>query len=372
MIKNIIEKKMCTGCGVCSNVCPNKCIEMISDPIEGFLYPVINYADCINCNNCKEICPIINKTKKYRTLEEPKVYAAWSKNDEIRYNSTSGGIFSELAISILNEGGSIAAARYNDKFQVEHCLISSKEDLPVVRQSKYAQSDTKDIFLQVVNVLKKNKKVLFCGTPCQCAALQMLTKNKYDNLLLCDFICKGVNSPKAYEMYLQELEQKYNSEIQNVWFKNKKNGWNNFGTKITFKNGCEYFEDRENDLFMYGYIKKDLNLYIRSSCNKCEFKGINRDVDITLADFWGIEIRDKKQNINDGVSAVIIHTEKGEMIFDKIKNTLFIEEHTINEVIKGNRCMLESSPINKKKYTFWRSNKHNFSERIKEIIEDIR
>ena len=98
-IKNKIE---CTGCYACYNACPTKAIILVEDK-EGFKYPKIDKEKCINCGKCERVCPVFNKNLKNENRVKPVVMAAWSKNEDIRVDSTSGGIFSELAKKVLQE-----------------------------------------------------------------------------------------------------------------------------------------------------------------------------------------------------------------------------------------------------------------------------
>jgi coenzyme F420-reducing hydrogenase beta subunit len=330
----------CTGCGVCRNVCPVYAIETKPDD-EGFLRPVVSKKLCTGCGACIRMCPVLNRPAFNEKWQDTVVYAAWSLDKEVRYNSTSGGVFTELTKNILKEGGYVAGARYNDKYLVEHDLIQDIDDIAILRQSKYIQSDTKDIFKRVKKVVKMGKSVLFCGTPCQCAGLTVYLERPFDNLILCDFICRGVNSPMVYLKYLDELQRQYASPVRQIWFKNKTISWNRFGTKIIFENGREYFKDRDTDLFMCGYIKKGLNLYIRPSCGRCEFKGTARPVDITLGDFWGVKLIESMDDQRNGVSCVLVYSEKGKLLIDKAG--VYKEKQDIDTVIRYNRCLVESA-----------------------------
>lgn len=158
-----------------------------------------------------------------------------------------------------------------------------------IRQSKYIQSDTKDIYRQIKELLGKNEYVAFCGAPCQVAALQKFLEHDYEKLLTIEFICRGMNSPKAYRAWLDEIEKREAQEVDRVWFKYKENGWKSSPrcTRVDFKKGSYKVYTGKDNLFMEGYLGP--NLYIRPSCGKCEFKGLPRCGDITLADFWGIE-----------------------------------------------------------------------------------
>jgi coenzyme F420-reducing hydrogenase beta subunit len=353
-----LESARCTGCGACANLC--SCVTMTADS-KGFLHPEIS-EQCNNCGKCFRHCPVLSKVS---VSDKPsEVYAAWSLDEKIRYESTSGGIFSELAKSIISAGGYAAGAKYNEQNLVVHTIVKSIADIGLLRQSKYVQSDTKDIYKQAESVLKTNTPLLFAGTPCQCSGLIAYLNQEYSNLYLCDFICRGVNSPLIYLKYLSELEKQFNSKVKRVWFKNKTTGWNKFGTKIIFENGKEYFADRDTDPFMYGYIKKELNLYMRESCEKCGFKGASRASDITLGDFWGVKLHSGNDNTDGGVSAVILNSAKGEELFGRIKDRVFSEKHSVDEVRKGNVC-LEQSAESKVSDEFWKQiSRQSFVETI--------
>lgn len=344
-----IKKEICTGCNACYNVCPKNCIKMKDDKL-GFRYPSVNYDECIKCKKCLNICPSLNNISLEDKWKEPKIFASWSLDEEIRFNSTSGGVFSELAKVILQNDGFVVAAKYNEKNLVEHCMIETEEQLNIIRQSKYIQSDIGTIYKTIKNKLLENKEVAFCGSPCQVAGLLSFLEKKYDNLITFDFVCRGVNSPKAYLKYLEMLEKKYNSKIKRVWFKNKTYGWNRFSTRIDFENGKKYIKDRYTDLFMRGYIEE--NLYMRESCFECKYKDFPRVADITLADFWGVGAIDTKLDPDKGTSLVMVNSEKGNKLFNLIGENTFQKECTIESAFPGNGCIKKSAPRNPKSVEF--------------------
>jgi len=340
MVDTII-KNMCTGCSSCMNICPKEAIKMISDS-EGFNYPVIDRALCIECMLCEKVCPSLNLIKENHFINM-KIYAAWSLNEVIRNESTSGGIFSEIALEILDCGGYICGAIYNEEFGVEHYITNKVSDLSKIRQSKYVQSDMNYIYKEILKLLVNEKKVLFCGSPCECAGINhYLNINKINcsRLILVDFVCRGANSPKVYKSFLDSLEKKYQSKINKVWFKNKKYGWNRFSTKIEFANGHTYLEDRFNDIYIRGYIES--NLFIRPSCSQCLYKGFPKSSDITLADFWGIKLEDKTKNTDLGTSLVILNSDIGIELFENIKSRIFYESNNLESAIEGNYCINNS------------------------------
>lgn len=350
MKKFWLKDEECTGCGMCADVCPVHAIEMKSNQC-GFLYPQINN-NCIDCNLCEKKCTHKN-IKRQNENSTPVAYAAWTKDEDLRYNSTSGGIFSEIAKNVINKGGVVAGAAYNGVNLVEHIIISSEDELYKIRQSKYIQSDTNHIYLTIKELLDEGVYVSFCGTPCQVGSLySFLDEKKYDNLLTIDFICRGVNSPKAYKSWLKEIEKKQNNKVTRVWFKYKENGWKKSPkcTRVDFENGeCLVLNQNEN-LFMCGYLND--NLYIRPSCGDCKYKGIPRLSDITLADFWGI---DPKLDDDKGVSLVLVNNEKGKNGFNDILNKVIFEERDFDEIEKGNICFDNSVLVPQKSEQFLKS-----------------
>lgn len=311
-----LPREQCTGCAACVNQCPADCISMQSDA-EGFLYPVIEESKCIRCGKCKSSCSVLSVPIQPETERMPHCYAAWSKDDAIRFQSTSGGVFTHLARAVLAEGGCVAGARYRADHLVEHVLILDEAELEPLRQSKYVQSEIGLVYREIQNRLQRERPVLFAGTPCQCAGLRSFLHKEDTNLFLCDFICRGVNSPKVYLGYLRELENQYGSPVKQVWFKNKTYGWNRFCTKIIFEDGQEYLADRETDPFMLGYIKSRLSCYMRPSCYNCRFKGVHRPTDITLGDFWGIEKQFPALDTRNGISLVLVQSEKGQRLLEQ-------------------------------------------------------
>lgn len=344
-IKKIwLDKNKCTGCGMCSNICPKSAIVMETDKC-GFLYPKIT-SSCVNCGLCEKIC---NKRVSLKANQPIKVYAAWSSNKERRFFSTSGGVFGELAYVILKNGGYVAGAAYNDRCLVEHIVIHSLEELYRIQQSKYIQSDSKNIYSQIKKILEEGNVLLFCGTPCQIAALKSFLGKDYEKAIFVDFICRGVNSPKAFKAWGSEIENKKKLKIKKVWFKYKEGGWKSSPkrTRLDYDDGSSEVFNGDKNLFMMGYLGP--NLYIRPSCGLCDFKGAERNSDITLADFWGIE---KKYDDNKGTSMVMINSEKGMELWQKIRPSIFEVEKKIDNIVYGNPCFTESVKINEQSEKF--------------------
>lgn len=341
-LNNVIESKKspklayrthCTGCEACYNVCPSKAIETKEDE-EGFLYPSIDGDKCINCRKCESVCPL-DKEHKNNSLN--KGYYAYSKDKEICKTSSSGGIFSELARNILNSGGIVFGAGFNDKFEVCHQKIETIEDLYKLKTSKYVQSRIGSIYSEIKYFLDNERKVLFSGTPCQISGLKSFLGKEYENLLLVDIVCHGVPSPMIWKKYLQE--EHGNKNISKISFRNKDLGWNDFSMKVEYEDGMYYRELATKDPFEKSFLA---NLTLRPSCYQCQYKTIERESDITLADYWGVETVHPELANQQGVSLVITHTSKGEKYVENIQEFINCGETDIDKATKMNSAINNS------------------------------
>lgn len=342
----IKAKKDCCGCYACYNICPKECITMESDN-EGFWYPKIDKDKCINCNLCEKVCPIINKPNN--SLYQEKSYAVFNKNEKIRLESSSGGIFSLLAEYVINNHGSVYGAVFDEDFNVKHIKIISLQDIELLRGSKYVQSKMEDVFKFIKNDLKNNKLVLFTGTPCQIVGLQSFLQKKYDNLILMDIVCHGVPSPLVWQKYINELKEYYKQDIQQICFRDKSTGWKTYSIKFLF-NKDMYKDFGFKNIYMKGFLN---DIYLRPSCYNCNFKGIKRISDITIADFWGIENILPEIDDDKGTSLIVIHSEKGKQLFDRLSETMILNEVDLNEAIKYNPSMISSVKYNEKRKDFF-------------------
>lgn len=355
---NIEDKTKCCGCFACKNICPKDAISMIEDEY-GFKYPKINLEKCINCGLCVKSCPIINK-KDIQNF--PKAYAIKNKDLNIRLNSSSGGVFSLIAKKIIDNDGVVFGATFDENFAVNHIMCSSKEELEKLRTSKYVQSNINETYTQAKNELKKGKKVLFTGTPCQISGLISFLGKKYENLYTQDIICHGVPSYRVWKKYL-EYRKKIDNEIPiKINFRKKDDGFSSYFMYFKYKNS-EYMKKNTEDLYMKAFLQ---NLSLRDSCYNCNFKGKNRISDITLADLWGIDKIAPEMNDKKGTSLVFINSEKGKKLLENIKDYIIYKEVDIDEAVKYNKAAIKSVPKNKKRKSFFKNlDKMGFDKLVK-------
>ena len=315
------EKFNCTGCGACANVCPKGVITIKLNK-EGFYQYSIDKKKCIECGLCNKICPKLNFENSNNN--DIDCYAAYTKDSDVLNNSSSGGLFYEIAKSIIEEGGLVAGVIYEEN-KTKHVLIENTEDLKLLQGSKYLQSFTGNIYTEIKKYIK-DKKVLFVGTPCQCAAIKKIVKN--DNLIVIDIVCHGVPSLKIFQ---KSLTDRFNGTITNVNFRFKAGSWCNYSIKYSKENKIIKKVKHYNDEWFSGYLK---NLYLMKSCYSCEFNTLPRIGDITLADCWGINTIDKKffeKNKDSGISLVLLNNEKGKNIFNKIKDKIVYKKQNLDD-----------------------------------------
>ena len=335
-VQNKVTQDQCTGCELCTAICHSGAITYKNDC--GFRYPVVNAEKCVNCGLCVKACPAINSTSKTNFNADVRVYAAWTKDTQQRKKSTSGGICFELSKYIIENGGCVAGVAWNKDYRnAKYILVDNIEDLPQITQTKYFQPEMGDIYQQIKNELELGRKVLFIGSACSNAALKKYIVNDSENLISCDFICRGYTSQVFHEKRIDFLEQKKGCRITGVQYKNKDKGWTHFGTKFSFEDGTSYYVNRNDDSYELMFKVDDLNT--RSSCYDCKYRTMPRISDITVGDFWNIQ-GVSEDDLQNGVSAVFTFNKKGEDLLNSISNRIHLEARNVNEVSKGNFALL--------------------------------
>lgn len=258
-------------------------------------------------------------------------YAVQSRQKNIRLRSTSGGTFSEIARSFIRTGGCVCAAGYDEQGKVVHKLINTISEIDELYESKYVQSDLNNCFADVESCLSSSRKVLFVGTPCQVAGVKAYLRNKDEKLYTIDLVCYGVPSPMIYIEWRAEIERVYKKKIAYVHFRDKSFGYAAPNVKIVFKDGSS----AEQTFLIKSYMKTFMSgLNVRPSCSECAFKGIDRCSDLTFGDCWHIGVFQKAMDDNLGTTSVYVHSPKGSMLLDMIKNQVNISQIDTQQEIK--------------------------------------
>ena len=332
----ILKKEDCVGCNACVQRCPKQCISMHEDE-QGFLYPKVDLSLCIHCDLCEKVCPVINQAEPRKPTE---TYAAKNPDYDVRMSSSSGGIFYALAMKIIEDGGVVFGAKFNEQWEVVHDYAETLEGIKAFQGSKYVQSRIGDTFLQAEEFLKAGRKVMFTGTPCQIAALGLFLRKDYGKQLLkVDVVCHGVPSPLVWREYLKYITRpkgasagkntvfsslKETPVITGISFRDKRLGWEKFGfsvrvaasqasgknsvlSAISQENPTEFFEPFSDNLYMRIFLK-DLDL--RPSCYQCPAKTGKSMSDYTIGDFWGVDFLLPTIFEDSGVSLLLDYSSK--------------------------------------------------------------
>lgn len=374
---NIKKKEDCVGCGACVQRCPKSCIEMHEDK-QGFLYPKVDTELCIDCHLCERVCPVINQAEPRKPL---KVYAAKNTDEAVRLASSSGGVFFALAKNVIERGGVVFGARFNEDWEVVHGYAETIDGVKAFQGSKYVQSRIGDSYRQAETFLKAGRMVMFTGTPCQLSGLRLFLRKDYgEQLLSVDVVCHGVPSPLVWREYLKYLTRPKGASagkntvfqslnelpvITGISFRDKRLGWEKFGFSVrvsatcgsgqnsVFQSGKHNSEEQEllfeplgDNLFMRAFLN---NLCLRPSCYACPAKCGKSLADFTLADFWGIGARAPQLYDKSGVSLILDYSG-----CVTASESIMASAVSYDDALAGNPSIEQSVAVPRLRETFWR------------------
>lgn len=138
-IIQITDYNKCCGCGVCQSVCNQNAISLQHSK-EGFLYPVIDENLCVECGLCIKSCPINVCPESENKVFERQVYACKNHNHDILYKSSSGGVFFEIASSVIKEGGVVYGCAFISECEAKHMRVSTLSDY-----NEYSERSTTNV-----------------------------------------------------------------------------------------------------------------------------------------------------------------------------------------------------------------------------------
>lgn len=332
-----IQLQQCCGCSACIVACPLGIIDKTKDHY-GFHYPIIEETSCIKCGKCLKVCPVLNDCSSNYPM---KAYAAINKDKSIVQDSSSGGIFSSLASAVLASGGVVCGAAMNDDYTVSHIFAYSEDELKLLRKSKYVQSDLGDVYAFINNIID-TRPLLFSGTPCQVAGLYSYLGKRPKNLFSIDIACHGVPSNDFFKDYISFLEKRV-GPLEKYEFRAKKE----------YNNGMNWYSSfqpigKKKKIFnwptdSYNYLYMNRKIY-RDSCYNCVFAKKKRASDITLCDYWGWEkYHHGSFHPNASLSGVIVNTEKGFDLYERISSYVYSEETRYEHISNGNMSLISNS-----------------------------
>lgn len=279
---------------------------------QGFVYPEVDEAKCVECGLCLRVCPFINIPARDDEFSQ-RIYGCRLRDNAQLALSQSGGVFYALAREAVELGYAVYGVELDSRLVVRHSRADNQETLQAFRGSKYVQSLLEGVFQDVVARLRRSEKIFFIGTGCQVAGLVSLCRTlrvDTQSLLTADLICHGVPSPRYWHDYLQWMERKYGAKVVRADFRDKSCGWANTQNSLTLSDGRKVYPEER----FYS------DLLLRRSCYECPFTGFERCSDLTLGDYWGVEkVRPELAADNRGVSLVMVNSPKGEEWFERIR-----------------------------------------------------
>lgn len=344
----LLTKDMCCGCEACANSCPIKCISMEMDQ-EGFLYPNVDGQKCILCGKCRKSCPVINNTEE-KPFQQ-KGYLVQHNNSRILQESTSGGAFTAIAEYVLKNNGVVFGAAFSKCWEVRHIAIENIEELYQLRNSKYVQSSIGDTYQQVLKHLKNGRFVCFSGTPCQIEGLLTFLSNDYEKLLTVDIVCHSVPSPGLWKRYVDYLTDRLQTRVQSIKFREKVYGYK-YSVLVLRDNNekIQYAEGIDTDPYMRAFFS---DVSVRPSCYNCQFKKRYRKSDFTIWDCFNAYDFSKKMDNNKGTTRVLIHTDKGDEIFEEIKEQFQYVKVQPDKLVNNVHEMIQSVRMNPYRTVFF-------------------
>lgn len=331
--KFITPPPNCTGCGLCANVCSKNAIRMVWSE-DGFLVPQVDVSSCVNCGLCAQLCIAKEVHPPYSDdIESVVAYGGWHRDEDIHLQSSSGGIFSALAMHVIQQGGVVFGVVWKDKITAVFDKAETPEELTRMRGSKYTPAIPGSVYRDCRSVLKKGRQVLFCGTPCQIHALKKYLGKEYSNLLTIDIVCHGMPSHLLMEQYIREMEQGAGKSIKYVSFREKPEGWINFHIACYYEDSSRSTNSLREDLYMKIFLSdKALN----QACYNCPYAHIPRQGDITLGDYWNVEKIHPDWPIEQGVSAILSNTPKGKTTLEALSDSILnLKSEPFSNIYKG-------------------------------------
>lgn len=345
----INDKVDCCGCWACYNICPKKCISMDEDN-EGFRYPVVEPANCIECGLCEKVCPIINV--KPEVVNNQSAVLLQHKDADVLKESTSGGAYTAIGEWVISQGGVVFGAAFEKgTFTVKHQYVETIDALAIYRNSKYVQSIIGDTYSQTKEFLKSGRLVCFSGTPCQIEGLVSYLRKPYENLLLVDVVCRAVPSPLLLRKYINLKEQTNSGKFTKLYFREKYYGYKystfslyNSDPKLEFHSGIE------SNYYLRSFFS---GMAVRPSCTDCKFKKRYRESDITIWDCFDVYKFSKEFDDDRGVTRCLIHSSLGRKVIDNIGDSAKLLTIDTESALDGVKEMYHSVALNPKREEFF-------------------
>lgn len=355
----------CTLCGSCYNACPTNAITFSKKHLD-FSYPEVNEEKCIGCKQCQKKCPVVTPLQFCNLMDDCTAWIARNPDPEIRKKSTSGGVFYAAAQYVLQQGGYVCGAVFDDEFHVKHICSDNISDVYRMMGSKYAQSYMGMVYQQVKELLDNGKLVLYTGCPCQVAGLNAFLRENYEKLITFELICHGIPSDRMLMEYISMQESKNKSKLTHISFRSKTTGWLNSSMEINFANHRKYHQLITSDAYMRGYFG---NVYLKESCYQCRFRSFSSGADCMIGDFWGAEVEKHPFDNQSGISSVLAQGQKGVNFICSLP----LEKHKwdLEGIVRYNKSIITSQkPSDTRERFYGYAEKYGYEKAMKKYLSE--
>ena len=346
-IASVVRDGLCTGCGTCIALCPKEAIELTLNEKKGIYIPKLNEEKCNNCGVCFKVCPGHEVDFKALNLEifgkesenilignYLNCYTGHATDYNIRYNSASGGLVTQLLIFALEEGiidGALVTRMKKDKpLEPEPFIARTPEEIIEARGSKYCPVPA-NVALREILEAEEWERFAVVGMPCHIQGVrkaeQVNTKLREKIILHLGIFCNHAPNFWGTKLLLQRLKVREDEVIKLDY---RGEGYPG-SMKISKKSGELLLLLPDYWSFVGTYF------FYPARCLMCS-DGICELADISFGDAWLPELSDDKI----GKSIIVSKSEIGEKILQmmKLKNKIELTEVGVEKVIQSQAVML--------------------------------
>lgn len=345
-IQNIVDNDLCTGCGTCSSFCPENAIEICLDPKKEIFIPQINLHNCNQCGVCLKFCcgkginykklnPELNEIKKNNLLGNYiNLWTGYSNNTKIRFNSSSGGMITQILIFALEIGyidGALVTKMKNDNpLEPEPFIARTKQEIIQSSKSKYCPVPLNKILNKIFNA-PNNEKFAVVGLPCHIHGIRNaeLTNKKLSSkiVLHLGLFCHHGTNFKGTKFFLDMLKIN-KSRIRKLNYRG--GGWPGYFEVQCLNNVIK------KELYWKFYVLPSIYFFTPKRCLKCD-DVFNELSDISFGDAWLPKIQEKD---NLGTSLLIIRSLKGQRLINEMcsEEQIIMDTCNIVEVIESQKA----------------------------------
>lgn len=335
----VAQNQLCTGCGTCAGVCPAEAISMYISDSDGLFMPKIDEEKCIKCGICVRCCPgyTVNlerpDSKIFRKQPENSLlgnylrcYIGHSNDNYIRYNSSSGGMVTQLLIFALEkgiiDGALVARMRKSNPLEPEPFIARTREEVLSASKSKYCPVPSNAALREIM--ANNNDRFAVVGLPCHIQGIRMAETNikglKNAIVLHIGLLCFHTVNFMGTESLLQKFGFE-KEEIIHISYRGK--GWPGV-MSIHLKDGRKFDIPFVRNWNAYWNVFSSL-LFTPLRCIMCPDQS-NELADISLGDAWLPEL--KKNTL--GESVIITRTKKAEEILHLMESSGIISVKSIS------------------------------------------